>query len=65
MKIFFKVVAALIVLWLIVYGSSFIAGMTAALLGVVLHWSATTLAGCARLGQFIVAFGFPWGCISS
>jgi hypothetical protein len=58
LKIIFKIIAAIIALWLIVYGSSFIAGMTAALLGVALHWNATAVVWCVRVVQFIVVFGF-------
>jgi hypothetical protein len=61
MKIIFKIIVAVVVLWAVVYGSSFIAGMTAAVLGAVFHWSAGAVAWCVRLVQFIVVFGFIWG----
>ena len=58
MKIIFKVIVAVIALWLVVYGSSFVAGMIAATLGVSLHWSGTAIAWCERVVQFLAVFGF-------
>ena len=58
MKTILKIIVTIVVLWAAVYGSTFIAGMTAAVLGAVLHWSATTVAWCVRVVQFIVVFGF-------
>ena len=60
MKIVFKIIVAVAVLWAAVYGSSFIAGMTAAVLAAVFHWSAGAVAWCVRAVQFIVVFGFLW-----
>ncbi len=60
MKIIFKIIVAVVVLWAAVYGSSFIAGMTAAVLGAVFHWSARAVARSVRVVQFMVVFGFFW-----
>ena len=60
MKIVFKIIVAVVVLWAVVYGSSFVAGMTAAVLGAVFHWSARAVAWSVRVVQFIVVFGFVW-----
>ena len=49
MKIIFKIVVAVVVLSAAVYGSSFVAGMTAAVLGAVFHWGAGAVAWCVRV----------------
>ena len=60
MKIIFKIVVAVVVLSAAVYGSIFVAGLTAAVLGAVFHWSAGAVAWCVRVVQFIVVFGVIW-----
>ena len=62
MKIMFKIIVAVVVLWAAVYGSSFIAGMTAAVLGAVFHWSGgVERAGGAVYGGVWVFLGGVFG----